>query len=137
MTEEAKMSAGSKGFAVAHWKDGTSTESEMTNIQLEAFQTVKKRPAAAAEPKVKKKPAGAQWREPDDADERDEEGLNSSEVLHFHCRHVVQSNAKQSARSNYSLKLTLSRERELSLSVFLCSVFDREVLRELLGIAEG
>ena len=55
IVEEADMRTGPKGFAVAHWQDGSSTETEVTNMMLEAHQAqrqVRKKPAAPAVMKV-------------------------------------------------------------------------------------
>ena len=73
IVEEADMRPGPKGFAVAHWQDGSSTETEVTNMMLEAHQAqrqVRKKPAA---PAVMKKPAGnIKWRDAEDEEDNKE-----------------------------------------------------------------
>ena len=39
IVEEAVMQPGPRGFALAHWRDGTVSETEVTNMMLEAHQT--------------------------------------------------------------------------------------------------
>ena len=70
--EEAKMEEGPAGFAVARWRDGCATASEVTNLMLERMQTATmKKPAAA--PAALKRPA-ANWQLDKDAEiEEDEE----------------------------------------------------------------
>ena len=78
--EEADMRPGPKGFALAHWQDGTVTETEVTNMMLEAHQERLMKKPAAARPEVMKRPAGNKWRDAEDEDEEGEEEEEEEEA---------------------------------------------------------